>query len=492
MRLRSLLLLHVVIAWALWPATASSQSDSPLTGGVARPEGEQSQVMVRTILIRPRDCNTELSSRFMPSQDQLTKGIAAPIFLRMNWEATSRMKILRELYTNEKLDTPLDELDTKKIDNKFPISLTEMSRAVFRERAGWEYPLNEEPHFEIMLPDMQESRLYVHAMLLKARSLIKQGKVEDAERMLCLVIGLAKHIGEAPFIISRLVQYSQTNDAIGVIEELLQHPEAPNYYWDFVSLPRPFIDVRTAIQLENAMFTKSIKELGDLERLETEEQWKALARKIVDSSSLWAVTVGESSLPNRGTPEAEAALKDWVALSRERLPKIAPELAGSLSQMSDAEVGVRYWWLRVQSRTELHLALSLLEPQFAIHRVIADFERLRKDSEDELPVRLASGIGSGFIVAAALMDQRIVMLRAIESIRDYAAAHDGKLPRSLAELELPIPADPLSGKPLQYKAAADSRSAVLSGATVEHTGWSLAKPEKKTVRGMRYELKVAK
>lgn len=494
MRLRIAFLFPLAIACGLLQTAAFSQGSAPLTGGPAAPESEDSSVLVRTILIRPKECPTELSSRLLPSQDQLTKGTAAPIFLRMNWEATHRIKVLRELYFDQKLDTPLDEWDPSTIDSTFPINLDEMSRAVFRERAGWEYPLDEEPLYAILLPDVQESRLYVHAMLLKARSLIKQGKTEDAERVLCLAIGLAKHVGETPFIISRLVQYAQTNNATSVIEELLQHPQAPNYYWDIASLPRPFIDVRSAIQLEGALFTKSIAELNDLESLKTREQWEALATKIFEVQSLWSASTGNTALPKPGTPEAARAQADWEALSRQRLPKIAPELAPRLDEMCDAEVGVRYWWLRVQARTKSHLALALLEPQFAIARTIADIDRLSRDADDEMRVKLASPMGANFIGAAALLEQKFVMLRAIESIRDFAASHDGKLPRSLSELRLPVPNDPVSGQALEYEASADGMTARLAGATIEAPlGWNimLADPANRLVRGMRYELKIA-
>lgn len=492
MRLRFLCLLPLAVACALAPTGASAQSGAPLTGGLAQPESESSQLFVRTILIRPKASETKLSSRFFPSRDELKQGSAAPIILRMNWEASQRIKILRDLYTNERLEVPLEEWNTEAIDKSFPINLNEMTRAVFRERAGWEYPLDEEPQLKILLPDVQESRRYVHAMLLKARAAVKHGKVEEAERMLCLAIGMARHIGETPFAVSRLVQYVLTGEAFGVVEELAQHPQAPNYYWDFASLPRPFIDVRSALQFESEIFAHSVAELNNLENLKTEEQWNELAAKV------WSLlhesaSGGDDSIPKPGSLEATQAIEDWVALSRERLPKMAPEFAPRLSRMSDAEVGVRYWWLRVQTRTKAQYAVGLLEPQFALPRLMADVARFEKDAEDELPVQVASVTIASFIAVAPLLDQKIVMLRAVESIRDYAASHDGKLPGSLAELELPVPADPISGAVLEYQAADDRLTASLSGGTLEmpYSPRAAGDSQKKNVRGMRYKLKIA-
>jgi hypothetical protein len=66
-------------------------------------------------------------------------------------------------------------------------------------------------------------------------------------------------------------------------------------------------------------------------------------------------------------------------------------------------------------------------------------------------------------VKAALvrLEQRIAMLRAVEAIRLDAATNGGKLPASLGDLSVPVPADPVSGKPFAYKL--DGMTAVLEG-----------------------------
>ncbi|HEX5269924.1 MAG TPA: hypothetical protein VFW33_05535, partial [Gemmataceae bacterium] len=59
--------------------------------------------------------------------------------------------------------------------------------------------------------------------------------------------------------------------------------------------------------------------------------------------------------------------------------------------------------------------------------------------------------------AAARLDRRIAALRCVEALRLYAAAHDGKLPVALADVkEVPIPDDPMTGKPFAYKVDGDT------------------------------------
>ena len=53
------------------------------------------------------------------------------------------------------------------------------------------------------------------------------------------------------------------------------------------------------------------------------------------------------------------------------------------------------------------------------------------------------------------MEQRIALLRHVEALRLHAAEHDGKLPVSLSEVAVPLPDDPVIGKPFRYEVAGD-------------------------------------
>jgi hypothetical protein len=53
--------------------------------------------------------------------------------------------------------------------------------------------------------------------------------------------------------------------------------------------------------------------------------------------------------------------------------------------------------------------------------------------------------------AQARIDRRIAMLRTVEALRLYAADHDCKLPSKLSDLSVPVPDDPITGKPFAYK-----------------------------------------
>ena len=64
--------------------------------------------------------------------------------------------------------------------------------------------------------------------------------------------------------------------------------------------------------------------------------------------------------------------------------------------------------------------------------------------------------------AQARIDQRIAYLQILEAIRLYAYKNGGALPATLAETKLPLPVDPITGKPFEYVVQGDV--ATLHGA----------------------------
>jgi hypothetical protein len=65
-------------------------------------------------------------------------------------------------------------------------------------------------------------------------------------------------------------------------------------------------------------------------------------------------------------------------------------------------------------------------------------------------------------MAEVRLDRRVAALRAVEALRLHAAAHDGRLPNSLDPVKaVPVPDDPMTGKPFPYRR--EGESAVLTG-----------------------------
>jgi hypothetical protein len=63
------------------------------------------------------------------------------------------------------------------------------------------------------------------------------------------------------------------------------------------------------------------------------------------------------------------------------------------------------------------------------------------------------------------LEQQIAFLRHVEALRMYAVRHNGKLPAKLSDVSVPLPVDPVSGKPFVY--ALDAAIAHIRGSSVQ-------------------------
>jgi hypothetical protein len=85
--------------------------------------------------------------------------------------------------------------------------------------------------------------------------------------------------------------------------------------------------------------------------------------------------------------------------------------------------------------------------------------------------------------AQGRLEQRIALLRHVEAIRMHAATNGGKVPAKLADVDVPLPVDPFTGKPFRYE--------VIDG--VAHVRGSPPKgDENNTAYNIHYEIIIRK
>lgn len=462
---------------------AADEQDPPpeITAGLMRYE-EGSRIGTRDLYLRPAKEVANRNNRFFPTAGELVHGEGAAIYLRMNSEAFSHIQALRQISLNDYEERPLEKLSAPEIRGLMLIRRSEMKRFVYRSRAGWNYPLDEEP-WNVLLPDAQESRSYSRAMMAFSRASILEGDIPQAEEWILYTMGLAKHVGETPFMVTRLVAVANANMALSAIEELIQHPQSSNYYWDLANLPRPFCDYVETAQFESRMWERTHPILSRLDDVHTEEEWQDIVVKVFATIHEWQ----SEAFPELDSPEGQKAWTEWVALSRENLHRFAPEFAGRMKSMSDAEIGIRFWWLRLKQLESCENALSL-EPYLALPRIHASIREMQLAFEQEPQMKqwitpsLYFPTGMSHLVS---LDQRIGMLRVIESIRDWSATHGGKLPQTLDQLDLPVPLDIVSNRPFEWSLDPDGNAGVLAGALIEVLGFE---PGEDRDAGWRYRL----
>jgi hypothetical protein len=308
--------------------------------------------------------------------------------------------------------------------------------------------------YGLLLHDVQSLRNIATLLAVRARLEIAQGRYDKAVHTLQTGLALARHTGDAVTLIQEVVGIAIAQVMFNQLEELIQQPGAPNFYWALTDLPHPFFDLRKALQGEKLGLYAAIPELRTLgtTRLTQEQQQKLLPAL---GGDLEAMVYGGKPKRNshligtllvlRAYPEAKQAL---IAEGRkpdevEALPVLQVVLIHSWRQyqrLQDDEfkcASLPYWEARpllaqteeriVQARRRLEGMPFLLEFLPACQKVIA---------------------------AVVRTDRRIAALRCIEAIRIYAAAHEGKLPATLEAItEVPVPIDPMTGKAFIYHAA---------------------------------------
>jgi hypothetical protein len=326
----------------------------------------------------------------------------------------------------------------------------------------------------------------------RARYQIAHGDWAGAEYSMQTGLGIARHLGTYPILIQSLFEmgFVQVMLYRGV-NEWISRPGAPNLYWALTDLPRPFIPVQPIPQYEQLWLQQQKPRLARAMHGELPaEQWPLLVREAVGDLQ---ITLAK---PDPARVEAEAKrLTDAVTprarqwLADHGIPKQRAE-----SMSPDEAVG-RYWCAEYRlAYDEFFKAWNLPYPE-AQEQMMRFVQALRPDqppaSENPLiqtylrtrksgPANQVIPMLMGGRYELARVDQYIALLRTVEAVRDYAGRHEGQPPQRLDQItELPIPTDPINGKPFAYRF--DGKTAVIDAP---------AAPWRGQASGWRYELAV--
>ena len=146
---------------------------------------EKAKTKTIELTVHPRAL-TDASYRMtlLPEDRDLKGGNAAVVLLRMTHE---RQAYLTNVVPKFKqwLDAPADDPDMLREIN-FDYFYGQLRRAAYIRNADWNYPIDEEPLFEILLPDVQMGRDFVgRGLPLFVRKQVADGKPEVAREGDC-------------------------------------------------------------------------------------------------------------------------------------------------------------------------------------------------------------------------------------------------------------------------------------------------------------------
>jgi hypothetical protein len=240
------------------------------------------------------------------------------------------------------------------------------------------------------------------------------------------------------------------------VEEFIQQPGAPNLYWSLTDLPRPLIDLHRPLQGERVFIDTLYPEI-----LHALKDAKAPP---IPAETLRANLDKLAALGVRSEPVASAVSAATIYPRARKFLLAQGRSPEDVAALPIAQVALMYGVAQHVLWSDELYKLNNLPYWEARPRLKEIDDRFRANGKGH--TRAADPFGwqpffPGYIYQAqARLQRQIDLLRCVEAVRLYAAAHDGTLPAALEDIrEAPIPIDPMTGKAFGY--TKDGNRAVL-------------------------------
>jgi hypothetical protein len=315
-------------------------------------------------------------------------------------------------------------------------------------RCDWELPpLQTQNLASYSLDELQSCREIANILSLQSRLEMSEGKLDQALHTLQTGFALARHASLGDSLIQSIVGIAIAQVMLTRVEEFIQLPDAPNLYWALTTLPSPFVEIRTALEAELNAVYRSFPLLRQLESLETTpadfdrlgneltlEFAKLAGGRTADPMMMRLVVI--AAVLKTYPPAREWLIAQGQSEKRvEEMPALQAVLAYQLHQYNEL-------------RDEILAGTSLPPWQAipAIRQVEKKIFQLHAEGTIN-PFLLLVPATNKVLESCISLQRNIAILRAAESLRGYAGAHDGKVPDQWSEnTEVPAVIDPLTGK----------------------------------------------
>ncbi|HEV3447000.1 MAG TPA: hypothetical protein VG099_20345 [Gemmataceae bacterium] len=396
-----------------------------------------------------------LKYHLLPDSFDVTPGNAAMLYYRAfspEWEGWRRQPGLQDKIS-EALQASPQALPRAELDWVLNSKqLQELDLAARREYCDWGFTTRvKQEGIGMLLPEIQRFRAFANVLALRTRFELADKDFGKAAYSLQTGFALGKDVANAPLLINALVGVAIASVQAGQVDQWIQTPGSPNLYWSLTELPRPFIAPSRPLSGERLWLYAEVPLARDLEKKPLSPQQ---TQDLVDS------LVRLMHLEDRsGDAEARLAL---MALALKFYPQARKELIAEGRKAEDVDampifqvyvIHALRRYFDLQDDLFKWYTLPYAQAFPGLERADQDIRRARQRLEAIPFVDLLPAIVKVY-TAYARLDRRFAAQRCIEAIRLYAASHDGKLPAALSEItEVPVPEDPMLGKPFAYHAS---------------------------------------
>ena len=455
----------------------------------AEPPAAPSTPSVTTIPLQPASTpRPALKYRLIPERYGLIPGNAALFYHRANllvaqrkdvdqsgpkaWAGHSNLSVEDQIFEWNKLpivDLPRSEVQA--VLDRFTSVIREVEAGAKRDHCDWELAHRAEG-FELLLPEIQNSRSLTRVIELQARLAIAEGRLDDALGSIQTGMVLARHVADGPTLIQSLVGDAIAQQMIGCLELVIGSPKAPSLFWALADRPRPMIDLRSALEGERHLIELEFPGLADLEKgVWSVDQARRLAEslqaKLFNLVDIDTIPELSGIFPTALSPTvrrlALASLFARVEPEARQALLVEGRSAAEVDAMPVVQVAMLHAYRQFQERRDLvdrwgNVPYPASAGQFKSEALSA--EQVRANPILAILATLESGIASTKL-ASVRVDRRLDALQVVEAIRLDASLHDGRLPANLGAIKnLPLPLDPALGLPFEYRV--DGTSATVS------------------------------
>ncbi len=462
-------LFTLALAGTLGMTTAAPAQEVTKSAAPPKPVATQ----VRELSLDPApEPRPALRYRLFPLASERTPGDAAPVYLRLRHETKdARMEQIREK-ADAWLAVPLAEFPTaeaREFLDTLSYRTDQLRFGARRQTCDWNYTLPEQAEhaIEILLPDAQEMRKWGSLLAIKARCEVAERRYDEAVRTCETGLAFAEHVAEGPFAINFLVAAAIAQSMLDRVEELIAQPGAPNLYWALSALPRPVISLRRGAETEQRVGEMVVPEVADLDRPRTKAEWSSRLDRLIERTNRLAGTLretgGDANLagevdPARFKAESLPAAREYL-----RQRGLADE---SITDDRALVLSIAWTYREVRDDTFKTFYLPFAEAT-ALQAKSDGPGKSKLGGPAAVLAALDPASPSALALAQLRPERRVAALRVVEALRMTAASDGGKLPASLDAVTIvPIPPDPATGKPFEYRLEGDA--AFLVGPTTQH------------------------
>jgi hypothetical protein len=335
-----------------------------------------------------------------------------------------------------------------------PALFQQLDLAARRDECDWQ-PAFREMGDRTLLPHLGSLVGISKVLRVHATRQTRQGNAADALATLRLGYELSDKVAREPVIISGLVSIAIADRMNEALAGLMSRPESPSLYWALSDLPARRPVLRRSF--DSGRMGSATSTLSPLSRAKagealTAEQWRDVLDAVAARNTADKPREPHPDPVRDASPEIVRRAQEYYAqvnhVTAERAAKVDPTIL----------LGAFYFHQYEVAYDEMYKLRTLPYPaMLAMSQAYTGRAAKWRSEQPANPFMQRLPDIYRVIWSFAKADRQLAALTAVEALRSYAAANGGNLPKRLEDVtETPVPENPATGRPFEYRVENDT------------------------------------